>query len=283
MNTSVAVVTKPQEFSPVSKLGPEILSSRWDSWLVGGLSLLFLILFHFFVSPQADIKTISWTMYYASFVVNWPHFMMSYQILYGDLRSHWPEKKRYLWAGLVVPLLLIVAFAFSYLLPSPVGMGLLVQLMFVSVGWHYVKQVYGMMVVPAAKIGFSFDRPLRVAALSNLYSLWALSFVNGNYQERQAEFYGVKYFIPGLPTWLLTVCYVAVGATGLIFLFLLLRRWWERGQWLPAISWVSFLSLYAWYLPITYHPHFFYMVPFFHSLQYILFVAALKRNQGLAE
>jgi hypothetical protein len=45
----------------------------------------------------------------------------------------------------------------------------------------------------------------------------------------------------------------------------------------------SFAAIYVWYLPAAYHVHFWYLIPFFHSLQYLLFVVTLKRNQCRAE
>ncbi|MGE0528513.1 MAG: hypothetical protein AB7P49_15700, partial [Bdellovibrionales bacterium] len=39
----------------------------------------------------------------------------------------------------------------------------------------------------------------------------------------------------------------------------------------------------AWYLPLLSHPMFMHMIPFFHSLQYLLFVYAFRRNKVEAQ
>jgi hypothetical protein len=45
---------------------------------------------------------------------------------------------------------------------------------------------------------------------------------------------------------------------------------------------VAFTSLYVWYIPAIYHPVFWYVIPFAHSFQYLLFVASLKRGESAA-
>lgn len=59
-------------------------------------------------------------------------------------------------------------------------------------------------------------------------------------------------------------------------------RYIESGK-LPASSAVVAIgSLYIWYLPVFYHPHFAYLIPFFHSLQYLVLVWFFKVNQVTA-
>jgi len=60
------------------------------------------------------------------------------------------------------------------------------------------------------------------------------------------------------------------------------RRWWRSGQ-LPGWSAAcSFVAIYIWYLPSLYHSIFWFAIPFFHSLQYLLFVTTLKKNEYAA-
>ncbi len=264
-----------------------LFSLNFDSWIVGGLSLAFFWGFIFLVDDNSSTYKISWLMYYLSFIVNYPHFMASYQLLYWDQKNNIFKQKRYLWAGVIVPLLLLAFIVFSFFYSDKIGtlgFSIFVQVMYITVGWHYVKQVYGMMVVPSAKNGFYFDKTDKRLAYFNLFSIWGLSYVWGQKgPPREAKFFGISYDIVGLPDWVLLLFYGLVALSTLMFLFKVYLKWQNSGLTIHSMGWVSYLSLFAWYLPIASHRHFFYMIPFFHSLQYLLYVLALKSNQFKSE
>ncbi len=205
--------------------------------------------------------------------------MASYQLLYWDQRKELLKKPSLIWASLVAPLLLLGTFAYGFLWGGPQVFSFIVQFMYIAVGWHYVKQVFGMMVVPSIREGFYFSKLERWTALANLYSVWALSFAYGQYQAREADFYGVRYALYGVSDFIMSTIYSFVVITLVGFLTLMIRRWLKEGKTFHHLGWLAFLSLYAWYIPLAQHPHFFYMIPFFHSLQYLIFVIALKKNQ----
>jgi hypothetical protein len=64
-----------------------------------------------------------------------------------------------------------------------------------------------------------------------------------------------------------------------LVLTLFIRRYLREGKTLPAAAWVSYIAILAWNLPLLAHPHMFYMIPFFHSLQYLVFVWAMKDQE----
>jgi len=255
-----------------------ILHKKLDPWMIGGLSIIFLIFFHFFVSPSADTVRLSWVMYYISFFINWPHFIASYQMLYQDCKAHF-SKPHYFWAGVVVPVILLLSLGYSIVSVDSHVLSWIVQLMFVTVGWHYVKQVFGMIVVPSALNGVFLNRLERVVILINLYSLWALSFCYGQSHERQADFYGVKYYLIGVPNSVMDTLLGIVILTGLIVVLTLVKKYIREAKSIHPYGILAYLGLYMWYLPAFHHAHFFYMIPFFHSLQYLLFVFAVKKNE----
>lgn len=258
---------------------PFVYKRTLDLWLVGGVSLLFFALFQFFVSPQSDVAHISWIMYYLSFFVNWPHFMASYQLLYQDQSHQILKKPAFFWAGIVVPLLLLGFFGFWIMSSNAEGLSWMIQFMFITVGWHYVKQVFGMMVVPAAQSGLFYSKLERRVVLFNLYCLWALSFGYGQSSARGAEFYGVRYAIVGVPDEVMQVLLAMVLVSALGVVWVLLKKFIREGRFLHPYGLLAYVSLYVWYLPAAQHPHFFYMIPFFHSLQYLMFVLAVKNRE----
>jgi hypothetical protein len=46
---------------------------------------------------------------------------------------------------------------------------------------------------------------------------------------------------------------------------------------------VAILAIYAWFIPAATHRTFFYMIPFFHALQYLLFAVTLTVNRAKAQ
>lgn len=256
-----------------------LLGRQTDLLMIGGASIATCIGFHLFTDQNADLFHLSMMMYYLSMVVNWPHFMVSYQLLYWDRRRELFSKTSYLWAGFLVPVLLVGLMAWGFMRKDDVVFSMLVQVMYLTVGWHYVKQIFGTLVVTSAAENYFLKPDERRAILTNLYSLWALSFLSGHETERTADFFGVQYVLVGVPPDLMKLCYVAVAATGLWAGWKILNRYFQEGRLPSTAGLVSYLTLYVWYLPFVGHRHFFYVIPFFHSLQYLLFVFALKKNQ----
>jgi len=209
--------------------------------------------------------------------------MASYQLLYGDNGSEIFKKPALIWASVIVPLLLIFTFGYLIFNTHVHGLSWIVQLMFVSVGWHYVKQVFGMIIVPSAQNGVFLNGVERKIILTNLYSLWALSFLWGQSSEREASFYGVKYAIVGVSDLFIKGALAVVILTGMAAVVIILMRYLIEGRTVHPYGMLAYISLYAWYLPVSQHPHFFYMIPFFHSLQYLMFVMAVKHKENLTK
>ncbi|MFN7729352.1 MAG: hypothetical protein ACK5P7_09375 [Bdellovibrio sp.] len=256
-----------------------LLGKNLDLLMVGGLSLFLFLCFHFFLNENADTTKLAILMYYLSLVINWPHFMLSYQLLYWDKRTELVKKPTYLWAAIIAPIILIGVFGLGFSRNDDVVFSLMVHVMFLTVGWHYVKQVFGTIVVTSSVKSFYLSKLERYALLTNLYSIWGLSFVGGQLDHREADFFGIKYDLLGFSPKILLAAYALVFVTGVIAVGLLVWRYIREGRSISRVGWVSYVALLAWYLPFAGHRHFYYMVPFFHSLQYLLFVGALKKNQ----
>ena len=82
-----------------------------DTLMIGGLALIFYVAMHLMVEPNANTSRLAWIMFYASFAINFPHFMASYVLLYGDHRAKIFSNNRFFWAAVIVPILLIASFA----------------------------------------------------------------------------------------------------------------------------------------------------------------------------
>jgi hypothetical protein len=242
-------------------------------------------------------------------VCNHPHFIISYQFGYGRgvgfIRRHW-------FALVAVPVLLVALFTFAYLSSeTPAASGMFVDLtnglfeftgigfrfgrqenlgaelmnsgiwlMYLTVGWHYSKQVFGCMMVYANFNQYPISNVQRILLKGSVFSVALLQF-SYLYQAR-IGFGFLPPVEPGshpqltpldLPVGLYTasiVLTVLFLTATLIFVFGQIYR--KTGR-LPSanflIPWVAF---YVWWVPFFQVPEFtFLMVPFFHSLQYLPF------------
>lgn len=248
--------------------------------MIGGASIVVFILYWLFVDIGASEYTVAELAFWLSFVVNFPHFFSSYQMLYGDYRHMILKKKTFFWAAVVSPALIIVGLAYGYFAQETRMLALMAQLMFLSVGWHYVKQIFGTAIVTSAVQKRYFTAWERNFILLNLYSVWAMSWVSANLQKNQLQTDGIKYFSLGLPEWMMTATYTMTIGSLLVVFGLGLQKYIKDGVRPATASLVSFATIYVWYLPTLNHPLYFFLVPFFHSLQYLLFVTAFKKNQA---
>ena len=287
------IVEKAENFSHEALLPPAfgkksfktsaLLTPILDLLMIGGASLIIFAVAYLFVDSTGKTDKIAWAAFYLAFIVNNPHFIASYALLYWDKRRELLTKPRFFWAAVIVPVLLIGYMAACIYSDSPKYLSYTVNLLYFTVGWHYIKQIYGTIIVSCARRGYYFSKTESAALRYSLYPVWMMSFINGNTGIREIQYYGIGYKTFGLPPELLTVDYVLAVLSLFVLGFVVLRKW-RRDQKLPAPSGIaSFAAIYIWYLPTLYHPFFFFLVPFFHSLQYLLFVTALKKNEFVKE
>ena len=279
---SAAVLRRPAVSGKAPKPS-SLLSPSVDVLMIGGASILLFVLAYFGIDKNADTSQISWAAFYLAFAVNNPHFMASYLLLYRDKRKEIFTNKRFLWAGIVAPTLIFGYMAACIALQSPKYLSYAVNLMYFTVGWHYIKQIYGTIVVTAARRGYYFTVNESRLLKANLFPVWFMSFINGNLGIREILHYGIGYHTFNFPPQLLDVNYGLMAVSLAVVAFVLFRKWLNDGRlpgW-PAMA--SFAAIYVWYLPSFYHSVFWYLIPFFHSLQYLLFVTTLKKNQYTVE
>ncbi|MGB0806102.1 MAG: hypothetical protein ACPGRC_05380 [Salibacteraceae bacterium] len=259
-----------------------LLSPKTDWLTIGGLSIIILPIFLFFIPNDANLSTtIGWVLYGVAFVVNYPHFTISYQLLYIDYWDKIFRDFKFFWAGVIVPLLLIAYIVWAHFQQTQESLAYFVEFMFVIVGWHYVKQSYGAVMVTSSLKKYYFNAWERNVMKFNLYALWLTSFLSFNIGEMPVnDYWGIKYYSLGFPKEAIYTTYALTALSLLVFGIMILRRIIKTKVWPPLNSILSFVSIYAWFLPVLYDPVFFLAIPFFHSIQYFTFVVALKKREG---
>jgi hypothetical protein len=261
-----------------SSVCPSLFSPTIDILLVGGLSLICLALCHLFIDSSSSITQISWTAFYLAYLVNHPHFLSSYLLLYWDCRKQLFKTKIIL-ASVIVPLILIGYMFYCFQNNDPKKLGYLVNTMFFLVGWHYVKQIYGCIVVSCVRNLYFFSEKEKLILRINLYCVWFMSYINGNTYVRTLDFYGISYDTFNLPKYFQTMNMTILTISLILAIIAVIRKFIDTGKNPPAMAVVSLATIYFWYLPSMYHKHFFYIIPFFHSLQYLFLVVAYKKQK----
>jgi hypothetical protein len=277
--------------------------SAWgDFWLVGGLSILVWFILLISTPLITEIWAVSRhtgnivaVVTTAALLINYPHFMASYRLAYGQghrfVVCHW-------WQLIVVPILLLGSFGLAWFFWSqdPLGswsaslnsvsssihgpsiLALLIKIMFFSVGWHYSKQTFGIMMVYARIKSYPLSTLQRMVTKLAVYGIWILSYVHFTAMGTEQNYYGIIYTNWELPEWakMLPLTFFGLGLAGFLSI-VLIKNGLEQKIWPPLMFVLPILAFLVWWTPqITYNKFFYYMVPLFHSLQYLCFVRKVE-------
>lgn len=240
---------------------------------------------------DASEYAVGFLTFHAAHLINDPHFAVTYLLFYrgarrralgGELRG-W-QRARYWAAGLAVPAALAAWSLGALASGSGRVLGWLTQLMFFLVGWHYSKQAFGVLTVLSARRGVRLTEGERRAFLVHSLAGWAYAWASPADPGREVEEKGVVYTTLAHGPGLELTTMVAFDLTAAAVIFALLRRM-RRGEPLPpAAALVGFLvSVWFWTVFTGLDPLMVYLIPALHSIQYLYFVALLRRNEALAE
>jgi hypothetical protein len=305
---------------PPASVARRALTTRpLDFWLLGGASLaVWLVMMtadSFRARPEVDERLAQAAVLALSLslVANYPHFLFSYRLAYTRGRAfvlaHW-------WQLIAVPLglgaLLALAYAF-YQVPvanlpwvraatgtlSPFGLnaqvvsgprfgdlllGLTFNLMILTIGWHYTKQVFGCMMVYAHFDGYPLTHQQRRILKGALLTMWALVFVDNNRSGAWRAHLTFSYSSLDLPDIAAPIAAAIVaGGFGLAAYRVVYANYRSAAR-LPSANFlVPMAALYIWWLPLTRQSEFyFFMAPLFHAVQYLPFVYRMEESRRRA-
>ncbi|MDP9000853.1 MAG: hypothetical protein M3O46_12160 [Myxococcota bacterium] len=259
--------------------------------LVGGLTpLLFPLawLLRRTVGLDSSEFAVGFLMFHAAYVINDPHFAVTYLLFYRhglsrafDGSFSAAQRARYLVAGVVVPLTLAIWAIAALATKSAVTLGFMIQLMFLLVGWHYVKQGFGVMIVLAARRGVRFGRGERATILAHCFAGWAYAWASPTDAGTEVEEKGVVYTTLAHPRWLEDLTHVVFLSTALLLLVVLVQKWRREGRLPPLTPLTALLvSIWSWSIYSSVDPLVVYVIPALHSMQYLYFVWLLKGNEA---
>lgn len=285
---------------------PYLISPVVDFLMVGGLGLILIVLMAFYVPWGVRNDMTAWSfspilaalLTYHVFAINYPHFAFSYQIAYRRLgyiraRNGLPRmiRVRYAFALIIFPVLYLAYCAYAFALGESSGvwlLGLLINLMYFTVGWHYCKQSFGIVLVLSALKGLYFTAGERRVLLIHAVLLWLVAWLGGNIYLFNDQFWGLPYRSAGLSRyvedWQLNMLHtLGVNLTfllGVVCMVMLLRSA-RRAKKLPSLTGtVGYFMMYPLMLVTgLFHPLWLWVLPAIHSLQYMLFVLAYRRGE----
>ena len=299
MADASTIPTLEDSRSPAYAAPPPLASgsgrvARSVEFLVVGGATLFLYpllwLVRVAIGLDAAELAVGFLMFHGAHLINDPHFSVTYLLFYKDARRRafgpafagW-QRVRYLLAGVIIPISLAAWLLSALASGSARSLGLAIQLMFLLVGWHYVKQGFGVLSVLSARHGVRYSKVERYAFLAHCFAGWAYAWASPASASVESEEKGVIYAALAHPRWLERICALSFALSALVLAAVLLRKW-QRERRLPPLAPLTGLlvSIWAWSVYSSADPLLLYMIPALHSVQYLYFVWLLSKNQARA-
>ncbi len=281
--------------SPAARTRPAILSPVVDAICTGGLSLaLFGAMIVAALVGQFTFNSprLQGYLLIATALVNWPHFMASYRLLYGS-----PEtRRRYTWASLILPAMLIVYCLAAIVVPrlsasdvfdaassgvsasrelvDPTMLRALFVVNLFYLAWHYTGQGWGMCASFAYLQGLRFENRERHLVRIGFRALLVVHVVAvlAGLDEISPD---IRETVTRVQPWTLAAAAltIPVGLAG----FGLAWRRTGRLPWVRTI--VPWGSMYVWYAMLPIVPDSFVWLQLAHALQYLEFPLRVELNR----
>ncbi|HET9934223.1 MAG TPA: hypothetical protein VFQ35_26155 [Polyangiaceae bacterium] len=292
MIASQPMVAPALELEVATPRGSGKLGRAGEFLVVGGATLpllpLALLLRRVFGLDSAELA-VGFVAFHAAHVINDPHFAVTYLLFYRNVRERafsrafsLRQRARYWIAGVGVPVLLGGFTLFALARHSAEKVGYLLQLMFLLVGWHYVKQGFGVLTVISARHGVRLSTGERRAFLAHCVSAWLFARANPRDFGHEASSDGVYFMTFPHPPGLELATRVAFAASALGLGFVLVRKWRREGRLPPLAALVGFLvTVWLWTAFSRIDPLLVYVIPALHSIQYLYFVWLSRRNEAV--
>jgi hypothetical protein len=234
---------------------------------------------------------IGFLAFHAAHVINDPHFSVTYLLFYRNVRkrlraTYWgkAQQLRYVVAGFAVPLVLVAWAAGALAARSAIELGWLIQLMFLLVGWHYVRQGFGVLSILSARQGARLDGGERRVYSAHAFAAWAYAWASPADAGTEVEERGVVYTTLAHGKLLEHVTFAVFLASALAVAFVVVRRRVITGRLPPLAPLTGYLAaLWSWTVYSRVEPLVVYVIPALHSIQYLYFVWLLKSAEDGAE
>ncbi|MGB0468280.1 MAG: hypothetical protein ACPGF7_12235 [Pontibacterium sp.] len=212
-------------------------------------------------------------------LINWPHFVVSYKLLYGrkENLSTYPMATLYVPAGLLLICLAALFYEVSDQAPEfTVNQQMAYYFWLVAalyLAWHYTGQAWGMVATFAHLSGLKLLARERCWLRGSLHTLIFWHVIWG---ASDMPKYGLIRFLQTdeMMTFANTVAVMAF-VSGLYTFAGIIKR---HGA-IDARVFVPWLAVFVWYLVLFLEPGAYMFVQLSHALQYLIFPARVELNR----
>jgi hypothetical protein len=268
--------------------------SRFAEFMLAGGGTLVLFPIVWFLRALVGLNdaelTAGFLGFYGAYIINDPHFAVTYLLFYkgvgerafGSSRTL-AQRVRYGVSAFVVPCALAVWIIAAMRLHSAQTLGWMIQLMYLTVGWHYVKQGFGVLTVLSMRRDVRVTTRERWVVLFHCYAAWAFAWANPTMPAGEFEEKGVVYTAIAHPRWLELITGSVLAFSTIAMIVILISEAKRAGRFLPLAPLTGFLvTVWLWTIFSSVDPVMRYFIPALHSIQYFYFVGLLKRNEARA-
>jgi hypothetical protein len=274
--SAVTITSMEGARAPSSRADRYFVNAPIDAMLIGGASVALYAIFR--LRPQLasspSVASIAATLVW---VCNYPHFASTNYRLYHSRASI----NQYPLTSFVTPLVMVAAVIGCYVSPHEVA-PLFIKLYLLWSPYHFSGQTLGITMVYARRAGFVIDGWLRRSLTAFIFLTFAVQNAWAEVGRHVNPFYGVEYPTLGVPVWLPQTLTKFMWISLAVTIGLLMWKIANGGPRVPLIVLLPAFTQYVWFVA-TPAGQFSYMVPFFHSLQYLLIAWNVQLKEGLSE
>jgi len=261
-----------------------IISPWVDFLCVGGISIIVMVGFLAFLIPNHTTgggRVNFGDALILQALLNWPHFMASYRLLYLPVENI----KKYKSSSIFVPAALIAIIIIAIISGDGTQGGVLhvdQQISYLVwlgaafyLAWHYTGQAWGMISSFSHLAGIKMDNLERKTIRTGLRILLAWHVVWGAQDLPEAWLGGAHQYVDDLLQLMSIAAVLALIAGSAAFL-----RIKKRTGKSPTIQMLApWLAIYLWYLVLYFEPSAYIYVQLSHSLQYLIFPLRVELNR----
>jgi hypothetical protein len=270
----------PQYPMPTSAPAPHpgplyFVNAPVDFALIGGCSIAAYLALH--LVPAEGTAQLPILVALLARVCNWPHFAATSYRLYNTRQN----VRQYPVTALVVPLVVGAGMAWAFAAPTTVA-PVFVKLTLLWSPYHFSGQTLGLSLLYARRAGFTVSRNERLALSTLIFSAFAWATARAETGDGVRHYLGVDHPKLGLPPLTADAIGVVLLLAGAAVVFVVLRWCVRERRPLPPIVLLPALSQLVWFVVGRDFETFQTLVPFFHSLQYLLVAWALHLSTRMA-
>jgi hypothetical protein len=248
-----------------------------DFLCIGALSLLSLLGFWLVLGNETS-HPVAVAAVIASYFVNWPHFSATSFRLFRRKEN----RARFPLTTFVIPCVVALGVFAAFSSPTIVA-PYFVKLFLLWSPYHFSGQTLGISLLYAKRAGIAFTALERKALAYFIFGTFLVPSLRAEVGISRQQYYEIYYPSLNIPSWAPDA---AMGVLVLSFLVLvgsLSKRAIRKEKFLPLICFLPALAQYGWFMLGSRVPSFYFFVPFFHSLQYLLIAWAMQLAERKAE